>query len=250
VTLLLLKATLSPLLIAAVTVAARRWGPRVGGFLLGLPIVAGPTLGFYAVEQGSDFAAVAVRATLLGLVAVGVFCIVYAHAATRAPWPVCLALGWSAFGIVTAASPGVSLPLVASFVAGVAALFAARSLLPASTDVTPVARPPRWDLAMRMVSAALLVSILTAAADSLGPLWSGVLTPFPVAVSIMVAFTHAQNGAGAAARFLHAFLPGLATFAVFCLVLALTLNRAPVAVAFATALAVQIGTQAVYLSRA
>ncbi|MGE3402896.1 MAG: hypothetical protein AB7K63_09935 [Vicinamibacterales bacterium] len=221
----------------------------MGGFLLGLPIVAGPTLGFYAVEQGSDFAAVAVRATLLGLVAVGVFCVVYAHIARRAPWPVCLALGWSAFGIVTAASLGVSLPLIASFAAAVAALFAARSLLPASTDATPEARPPRWDLVMRMVSAALLVTILTAAADSLGPLWSGVLTPFPVAVSIMVAFTHARNGAGAAARFLYAFLPGLATFAVFCLVLALTLNRWPVAVAFAMALGVQMCTQGAYLAR-
>src|SRR5688572_1778556 len=51
-TLLILKLVLVPALVAGLTLAARRWGPFVGGLLLGLPVVAGPTLYFYAVEQG------------------------------------------------------------------------------------------------------------------------------------------------------------------------------------------------------
>src|SRR5437660_633846 len=41
-TLLLAKLVLTPLLIAAVTLAGRRWGPGVGGWLAGLPLTSGP----------------------------------------------------------------------------------------------------------------------------------------------------------------------------------------------------------------
>ena len=49
---LVLKILLVPTLIAAITLATRRWGPRIGGFLTALPVVTGPTLCFYAIEQG------------------------------------------------------------------------------------------------------------------------------------------------------------------------------------------------------
>ena len=52
---LLLKLLLVPGLVAAVTLAVRRWGPAVGGWLAGLPVVAGPVLVFYAIEQGDAF---------------------------------------------------------------------------------------------------------------------------------------------------------------------------------------------------
>ena len=51
-----LKLSLVPLLIAGVTLGTRRWGPRIGGWLTALPVIAGPTLCFYAIEQGTDFA--------------------------------------------------------------------------------------------------------------------------------------------------------------------------------------------------
>src|SRR6185295_5365099 len=49
---LLLKLVLVPGLIALVTVAGRRFGPRIGGWLNALPLVAGPVLFFLALEQG------------------------------------------------------------------------------------------------------------------------------------------------------------------------------------------------------
>src|SRR5260221_10047723 len=57
--LLILKLTLVPSLVLGATLAVRRWGPRIGGLLTGLPIVSGPALFFFAVEQGNAFAAVA-----------------------------------------------------------------------------------------------------------------------------------------------------------------------------------------------
>ena len=46
---LLLKLVLVPGLIALVTLAGRRFGPRVGGWLNALPLVAGPVLFFLAL---------------------------------------------------------------------------------------------------------------------------------------------------------------------------------------------------------
>jgi len=82
---LLLKILLVPLLIVGVTLGARRWGPRIGGWLNGLPVVAGPVLYFLGIEQGAPFMARAAEATLAGLVAVAAFALVYAWTALRRP---------------------------------------------------------------------------------------------------------------------------------------------------------------------
>jgi hypothetical protein len=53
---LALKLTLVPLLIYLVTLAGRRWGPAVAGWLSAFPIVAGPILFALTLEQGAAFA--------------------------------------------------------------------------------------------------------------------------------------------------------------------------------------------------
>jgi hypothetical protein len=94
---LLLKLLLVPGLVAAVTLAVRRWGPAVGGWLAGLPVVAGPVLVFYAIEQGPAFAAQAAHATLAGLIATVAFAVAYARCSVRLRWYACVAVGWTAF---------------------------------------------------------------------------------------------------------------------------------------------------------
>ncbi|WP_137173323.1 hypothetical protein [Massilia sp. HP4] len=78
-----LKLLLVPSLIALVTLAGRRWGPGVAGWLSAFPIVSGPILLAIALEQGSDFAAIAAANTLLAVLAIVVFSIVYARIAAR-----------------------------------------------------------------------------------------------------------------------------------------------------------------------
>ena len=62
---MVLKALLAPLLILLATLAGRRWGPGVGGWLAGLPLTSGPVSLILALEQGPEFAA---RAALAGWV--------------------------------------------------------------------------------------------------------------------------------------------------------------------------------------
>lgn len=241
---LLLKLTLVPLLIAAVTLAGRRWGDRAAWLLMALPVVAGPTLYFYAVEQGPAFAADAARATLLGLVAAAALSIAYVWLSTHWSWLPTLFLSWAAFGMVTMPLFEVELSAVGAFAAAVVALLAVRTAIPRVTALAgPVSRP-WWDVPLRMLAASVLVVVLTSVADRLGARVSGALTPFPVATAIIAAFTHAQEGPGAVARFFRGFIPGLCTFALFCAVLATALQSLPVATSFIVALAVQVAAQA------
>ena len=102
---------------------------------------------------------------------------------------------------------------------------------------------------MRMASAAGLILLLTALADRLGPSLTGLLTPFPVAIAIIAAFTHTQRGVDPVIAFFRGFLPALVSFGLFCVVLAAGLERLGLADALPLALALQLSTQSVTLWR-
>ena len=78
---MLLKVLLAPLLILLATLAGRRWGPAVGGWLAGLPLTSGPVSLILALEQGPEFAARAALGTLFGLISLAAFSFAYGAAA-------------------------------------------------------------------------------------------------------------------------------------------------------------------------
>ena len=94
---LLIKLFTTPALIWASTLAARRWGPVIGGGLAGLPFISGPASLFIAVQYGTPFAASAAASSLLGAVASCCYCLAYAHSARRFGWAGSLALALLAF---------------------------------------------------------------------------------------------------------------------------------------------------------
>jgi hypothetical protein len=219
----------------------------VGGVLTALPLVAGPTLWFFALEQGAPFAARAAHGTLLALISVGSYALAYAHASRRMAWPGALAfavIAWTATTVVFYAHPIPALPGLATLAASCAL---AHWLMPAVGGPIVPGAPPRWDLTLRMSAAAALVLALTAAADWLGPSLSGFLASFPLATTILVAFTHAQRGPSGVVAFFRGFLPVLPVFGVFCVLLSVTLGRIPIAAAFLAALAIQVALQLIIL---
>jgi hypothetical protein len=249
---LLLKLVLVPALVMAVTLAARRWGLRVAGVVTGLPLVAGPTFAFLAIEQGHDFAASAARAAILGIIATAAFSVAYGRIAARANWAASLVAGWVAFAAVgTSITRVPDLGGIGELAMASVVLLAARRLLRPPAIVAPAGTPPRADLVLRMVSAAGAVVLFTALADLVGPRVSGVLSVFPLVTAILAVFTHRQRGHGAAAVYLRGLLGSLDSLAVFCLVfsLALTVLGWPLLPAMAVALAAQVAMQAVVLWR-
>jgi hypothetical protein len=247
--LLFLKATLAPALVGAASLAGRRFGARVAGWLIGFPVVAGPMFWFYAREQGADFAARAAVGTILGVLSLCVFLLVYAWSALRLAWGPSLLLGWAAWALATAglarlpADPGWQAPLLAAF----AALAITLRALPRGAPARSSPRP-RHDLALRMLATGLLVVSLTEVAHLLGPALSGLFTPFPVATTVLVVFAHRQGGAGGVLAVCQGFIPSLYSFACFCAALAVTLPRLSLGGAYAVALAITTACQALVLA--
>ena len=241
---LLFKLVLVPGLIALVTMASRRFGPRIGGWLNALPLIAGPVLFFLALEQGDLFVARAAEATLAGLTAVAAFAVMYAWVAVARPWWVCVLVGWCAFALLTVAVQAVHWSALAGLALALGAFGLAPFLLPPFPDAPIPGAAPAWDLPLRMAAAVVLVLLVTGLAAWLGPRLSGAITPFPIATTILLAFTHAQQGAPAAVGFLRAFLPAMWSFALFCFVLAVGAVGLGRDLGFLLALAVQVAVQA------
>ena len=242
---LILKLILTPALIGVASLAGRRWGPAVSGWLVGLPLTSGPVAFFLALSHGAAFAAAAAIGTLTGTLAECTFCLTYAWLARRARWPLTLGLSCLAFLLPIAALQYLVLPLALLFPLILAALALALRLMPprAETAAKP-GPPPRWDIPARMVLATAFVLLLTGLAPILGPRLSGLLSPFPLYASILAAFAHRLQGPAAAAGVLRGLLMGLYAFASFFLVLALLIERVGLAPAFVASIVAALIVQA------
>jgi hypothetical protein len=242
----LLELVVAPALVGAATIAARRWGERVGGVVSAFPAIVGPVLLIAALDHGAAFAARAASGTLLGLVALSGFAVAYGRVARHARWPVSLAAGWAAAAIlgvaVGALAPGPLTGLAAATVSLAAAHRALR--MPASAASTPPPRIPRWDLPLRMALTAVLVVSLTAAATHLGPVVGGLLAALPVLASVLAAFTHAQYGGAPLGDLLRGMLGGMAGFVAFCALVAFLAVPAGIAAAFAVSASAALAVQA------
>ena len=250
---LLLKLVLTPTLIGAASLAGRRWGPAVSGWLVGLPFTSAPIAFFLALESGAAFASAVALGTMAGTASQAVFCVAYARLSSgRAPlghwsWRGALVGGCLAFALATATLDRLELPLVPSFVTVIAVLVAALRLVPRDVG-RRLATPgplPRWDLPARMLVATCLVLLLTSVAPALGPRLTGLLAPFPLYAATLAVFAHHLQGARPAASVLRGLLLGLFAFAGFFLVLAASLERAGIGPAFAAASAAAVAIQGV-----
>jgi hypothetical protein len=233
---LALKLLLLPSLICGLTLAGRRWGPAVAGWLSGLPIVAGPILFFIAIEQGPAFGAAAAEGTLSGLVAVLAFIVGYAWTATRRSWLVSALMGWFAYAVAVGLIYVLEPPLVVSAVVDVMALWYAPRLLPKIGAPAVAAQLDYSEIAVRMVAGVALLLALTYFASGLGPRLSGLLAMFPTLGTVLAIFSHRHAGAEFAIHLLRGMVLGLYAFVAFTVALRLSLTALPVGASFAPAI--------------
>jgi hypothetical protein len=249
---LLLEIALAPILVAASTLASRRWGSRVGGVVSALPVVIGPVLLITAQESGPDAARRAALATLLGLVAMGGFIAAYGRLAPRVRWSISVSAGWiAALSLATLAAAGRHWGTGIATLAAVGALGAARAVLPGRSRRADHASPPerRVGLMSRMVITTALVAGLAVAVRVLGPQIGGVLAALPVLGSVLAVFAHRSGGPEAAVAFLRGLATGMIGFIAFCATIALLIVPAGTIVAFVAASAAAVLLQALALMR-
>lgn len=220
---LFLKLFLVPALIALVTLAGRRWGPAVAGWLSAFPIVAGPILLFIALEQGAAFAAKAAVGTLSAVLAMLAFGLSYAWAAKRLPWLLSLPLAYLGYAAAVFLLDWWQPTLPAAAIGVLLGLWVAPRFYPEPPPASKPLLKPARDMLLRMGLGVLLVLSVTYFAASLGPVLSGVLAMFPVMGTVLVLFTHRGAGAAATIQLLRGMVLGFYSFSMFCAVLAWTL---------------------------
>jgi hypothetical protein len=217
---LALKLVLTPLLIASVSLAGRRWGPTVSGLMMGLPLTSGPISFVLARQYGTAFAAQAAVGTILGQASVCIFALAYSRLAQRATWPASAAIAIGTFLVATAAWNRLALPLLPAYAILLGTIAAVLLLMPRRQPIPGAANLTNWDLPARMAVATLFVLTLTTAAGALGPQLSGLLSPFPVFGVVLAAFTQRSQGPAAAASLLRGVVLGSWAFGGFFLVVA------------------------------
>jgi hypothetical protein len=249
VALLAAKLLLAPLCVVGVSLAGRRWGVAVAGVLGGLPVVAGPILLVLTLLHGRSFGSDAAEGTLLGLLALTMFVVVYGRIAPAASPTVTVVAGWTAFLVGVALLTFIYPPPLAALILVGAGFALGLWLLAAPTwPLSPQVPLPWWDLPARAAAALVMVIALTAVSGSLGPQLSGLLAPFPIVTSVLAVFTHAHGNADQVRVLLRNFLVGFYGFAAFCFALAVALDSMGTAVAFAIALLAALTAQAVTLA--
>jgi hypothetical protein len=249
VSLLAVKLLLAPSFVVGASLAARRFGARVGGLIGGLPVVAGPILLAYALGHGRGFAAGAAAGTLLGLISLTAFVVVYGRLAGQVSWTASMLAGWVAFGVATTIFSTTSLPAGAALAlaaVGIALGLAALPRRPHAPRIHPP--PPAWDLPLRAGCALALVLALTAMAGWLGPRLAGLLAPFPIIATVLAVFTHVQRGPDELLHLLRGLISGFGAFALFCFTLAVSLPVLDTTGAFALASGVALLLQGLLLA--
>ncbi len=237
---------LTPLLIATASLAGRRWGHAISGWLVGIPFTSGPITLFLFLEHGATFAANAALGSMVGVLATAAFAVEFSSVARRgsriAP---SFVAGLIAFAIIGWAAQDLAIAPIPLYAISAVVLVVALRLVPdpGATASVPL---PRWDLPARMVVATVLVIAITSGASALGPRLSGLLATIPLYASILAGFGFQLVGPAAAIRVWRGLLFGLFGFGAFYLVLATSLESVGI-VAFAVALVVAIVMQAVTL---
>lgn len=236
--LLLLKVTIIPTVIALVTLVIRKWGNKAGGLIGSMPWVAGPILLFFIFEQGKAFGIHSIQGTMTGILALISFCFSYAALSRTLSWLPTLLLSYLVYTITALLLNYLRLNLVASYVLTIIGILAALRFFPASTAQLSTGRRLPFDILIRMLVATLFVLLITGLARLLGPVWSGILTPFPILTSVLAIFSHSLQGSSATSAILRGLVIGLLGFTTFFFLQAYWLNLFPITLSFGLAFVV------------
>jgi len=226
------------------TLAARRFGHRVGGAVAGMPMIAAPVIAILLLDHDAGQVRAVALATLVCLPAAVVHIVSFAAGAGRWGAPVCVSLALLAYACASAvlthlplAPVPVSLLALAAPAAGL--WFAAHHAGPA----VPVT-VPRVELVLRIAVAVAMAAVIIAGADVLPPAISGLLLAVPITGTVLPCFTLPRYGAAATRSLVAGFLQGLHGFAAFFMTLYWTLGATGRLAAFLMALAAALATAA------
>lgn len=221
---------------------ASRWGD------VGLPLTSGPVSFFLALEYGNDFAASATAGSLVATISQASFAVVYYRLA-RYGWLTALLAATAVFTVVAVSLQLSGIIQTERFLLALPVMAVSLKLMPRPAVGKSSLTSPRWDILLRMMPIALLVTGVTVAAPWLGAGASGVIASFPFMAAILAVFSHAMTGYGAAQRVIRGLVGGLLRFVVFFWILSVMLNTFSLTLTYSSTMIAALGIQFMLLQR-
>ena len=231
----LLKLALVPTAVWLASLAARRWGHAVSGYLGGFPMIGGPITLYLAIDHGVEFAAASALVTLAAIAGQAAHLVSFAWAGIRFGWPAGLAAGWTGYALVSVGASWIASDPFMALALAIAGLLAAWVGLPRVRGPAALPAVPPVELWLRLAAAFALAAFILWGSGTFGPVASGILLSMPITGSIMPPFTLALYGREAIARLLRGFVVGLCGFAAFFLTVAVAAVPLGIVAGFALA---------------
>ncbi|MFQ3619567.1 MAG: hypothetical protein SNJ78_01355 [Spirochaetales bacterium] len=228
-----LKVCITLLLVLIITEISKRINPAIGGILMGLPLGAGLSTFFLAYEQGVPFLINAIPYGILGLGSSLLLSLGYYLTNRWFPHPVrwISALRGSLGGVVIYGavsylyrcfSINLGQAVGVTFFVMIFNFFLVRWLIP------PALKPPKKKISLLLVLyragiTGIFIAVVTALAPKLGPVWSGILSAFPIVLYQVMVFLHVEEGPEVYPGIIIGFAYSVGNLLVFYLLLAFLL---------------------------
>jgi hypothetical protein len=220
---------------------AERAGALMAAMVASLPVSAGPTYVFLALDHDAGFIATSSLASLVSNAATCLFALAYVVVAQRAGMALSLLAALAAWATAWLVLAQFRWTLFSAVVlmAGVLAV-----CLPLSSRYrhAPMPAPRRrwYDLPLRATLVATLVGVVVTLSSRLGPVVSGVLAVFPVVFTSLILILHPRVGGRANAAVISNAISGLPGFAIALVGVHLTAAAlgAPAALTFGLGIAI------------
>lgn len=235
--LLALKLILAPIIIGSASLAGRKWGPAVSGWIVGMPLTSGPVIFFIALSNEKAFAANAALGVLSGGLSLVAYALTYSWLAVKFPWQIAIAGSLLVFSISTTLLQNFTFPLLPVFLLVCVTLVIGLWLMPKDViEKKSENKPGRWDIPARIFIGTSFILLLTGIAPYIGSRLTGLLTTIPVYVTILSIFAHRNQGPAAAAHVMRGLLYGMFAFTGFFITLSLLIERVSLAATFGAAI--------------
>lgn len=217
------------------SLVAKRFGHAVGGTLAGLPMIAGPIMGFVLWATPVQGVRAIALATLVCLPATVAHLVSFAWSGTRWPWWLSLALANLAFFGLGMLMPQLGLPAWLVCLLALAVLALGGVVMPRLRIAPGAVDIPHAELACRVAAALLVAWAIIRSAGVAPAALSGLLLAVPITGNVLPCFTLPRYGAAATVALLRGFVRGLSGFGAFFVTLYLGLAAWPAGVAYAAA---------------
>jgi len=215
-----LKIVLTAALVVGAATATERAGPLLGALIITLPIGAGPSYVFLALQHEPEF----IAASALGSLAVnalnGVFGLIYAALAQRRGLLVSLAAALAVWVVLAMAMRTVEWTLARGVLLNIATYAVCLPLAARLRDAAmPIYRRRWYDAPLRALLVCTMVAAVLALSTRVGPTTTGILATAPIVMTSMALILHPRVGGKVSAAVMANGLTGLVGFGVALIVL-------------------------------